>query len=553
MRVLTVVFVLTVSFVSLACSVAPSVAPSQGVTGGPRQGGTLVSRFSQDFWNFDMSDAGQSQPNGYGIRLAYNSLLRLKTGPEVKYYEYVVEPSLAEAWEVSPDARTFTFHLRKGLKFAPSLRQAQGELGSGNEIKGVNGRELTSADVKWSYEYWARAGQFKDLPVSQAAWMFEGLDAISAPDPSTVAVRFKDAFSPFLIYASSSLNPIVPKEIYEQDGHLKEKMVGTGAYQLDTATSQKGSRWVFKRNPDYWEPGKPYIDEVRFLVLKDESAAQAAFQTKQLDHFAVTTTTAAEEIRKANPNAVVFDYMAVPLMVFLQSNRPPFNDRRLRLAVSRAIDREEFARVFTQSKGRPALSGENATDLFSREEIAQIVPYKPDEAKRFLAEAGHPQGLDVPAMLPTDLNEAIIQETQLLQAQLKKAGINLQLETLPYSDVSARRKRHDYWVSTSGEFPRPDVDAWLYSTFFPGARANYDEISDPKLAELLVAQRREVDAGKRRTILRETIRYINESGAGIGIYRRPAYIIWQPYLKDYFPQQDIQEGVYGAWPAWLDK
>ena len=539
MRVLTVLMLAAVSLLGLGCNTPQPGLPAQGGTLGPKSGGTLISRFSQDFWNFDMSDAGQSQPNSSGIRLAYNSLLRFKTGPEVKYYHYVVEPALAEAWEVSPDARTFTFHLRKGAKFA--------------DLAPANGRELTPADVKWSFDYWSRSGQFKELPVSQTAWMFEGLDGVSAPDASTVTVRFKDSFSPFLIYAASSLNPIVPREIYEQDGHLKEQMVGTGAYQLDSEASQKGSRWVFKRNPGYWEAGKPYIHEVRFLVLKDDAAAQAAFQTKQIDHFTLTTTAAAEEVVKANPNAVLYDYLAVPLMAFFQTNRPPFNDRRLRLAVSRAIDRQEFARVFTQGKGRPALSGENATDLFSQEEIARIVPYDPVEAKRLLTEAGYPQGLDVPAMLPTDLNQALIEETQLLQAQLRKVGITLQLETLPYSDVSARRKRHDYWVSTTSEFPRPDVDAWLYSTFFPGARANYDEIDDPKLTELLIAQRREVDPAKRREVIRAAIRYINESGIGIGIYRRPAYIIWQPYLKDYFPQQDSQDGFTGSWSAWLDK
>src|SRR5207302_11049520 len=113
--------------------------------------------------------------------------------------------------------------------------------------------------------------------------MFEGMTGIETPDPYTAVVKFKDPFVPFVAYAASDYNPIVPHEIFDQDGHLHDKIAGTGAFQLDTVNTQKGTRCVWKKNANYWQPGKPYLDQVRWVVVPDDAAAIAAFQSKQVD------------------------------------------------------------------------------------------------------------------------------------------------------------------------------------------------------------------------------------------------------------------------------
>src|SRR5207249_4308880 len=200
----------------------------------------------------------------------FNSLLGFKSGPGIDYNDLTLQPELAEKWEIGPDARTFTFHLRKGVKF--------------HDLPPANGREVTSADVKWSFEYWSRTGWAKEkkLPLGQFEWFFEGVQAIEAPDPSTVSVKFQDPFVPFISYAGSDFNTVAPHEVYEQDGHLKDRAIGTGAFWVDFASSQKGTRWVYKKNSTYWDTGKPYIDEIRWLVLPDDATTLAAFQTKQV-------------------------------------------------------------------------------------------------------------------------------------------------------------------------------------------------------------------------------------------------------------------------------
>ena len=179
-----------------------------------------------DPWDWDIS-YNKASPNGKGVSLAYDSLLAFKYGTDLEFNQLIVQPDLAERWEVSPDAKTFTFHLRKGVKF--------------QDLPPVNGRELTSADVKFSFEYRTRSGEFADkkLPAAELRYMFEGMDRVETPDAHTAVVHFKEPFVPFLSYAASDWNPILPREIFDRDGHFKEAIVGTSALMLDAAASQR--------------------------------------------------------------------------------------------------------------------------------------------------------------------------------------------------------------------------------------------------------------------------------------------------------------------------
>ena len=254
-----------VAMPALACGPAQQAAQTTA-SEQPKYGGALTVRMPTDMFDFDTTYVGQSTPNSWASGLAHIQLLDLESGPNVGYAEAILKPELAERWEVSPDARSFTFHIRKGVKYADKAP--------------VNGREITAADVKWSFEYISRTGaDSKALPKSQGDWMFTALAGIDTPDPYTVAVRYKEPFAPFVYYAASErLNPIYPREIFQQDGSFKSRIVGAGAFQLDEPATQKGARWVFKKNPAYFDAGRPYLDEVRFLAIADDATATAAFQ-----------------------------------------------------------------------------------------------------------------------------------------------------------------------------------------------------------------------------------------------------------------------------------
>lgn len=544
----TVAFVLGLglALASVACGRSDPRPESQDTPAGPKRGGNLSIILREDHSDWDPSYLGKSG-GAQGLVLAYDNLVGFRSGADVPHADNPLAPELAERWTVSPDAKTFTFHLRKGVKF--------------QDVPPVHGRQLGAGDVKFSYEYWSRTGEFKEkkLPQGQWDWMFEGLDRIETPDPYTAVVHFKSPFVPFAGYAAAERGtPIVPREIYDQDGHVRERIVGTGPYQLDDKGSQPGSRWVWKRNPSYWETGKPYVDEVRELVLKDDATAFAAFRTKQLDVLGDVTgwtisSEASQSIRRDNPNALMLEFLQPkPLLLYMNQEKPPFSDVRIRKAVSLALDRDEFSKVLAAGKGGWALNGALA-GLFAQEEIRGVLRHDLAEARRLVVEAGYPSGVDVEFIYPNTWGDRLIAEMQLFQAQLKKVGINLVFKSVGNDDHSARKKDRNYIITTTpGSAMDGDVDSWIFSDFFPGSKKDYQGINDPGLGELLNAQRAEPDPAKRREVLRQTARYINvEKVYGLSIYHGVDYVFWQPYVKDYHP--NFWGKRWNVVNRWLDK
>ena len=537
--------------VAVACAPAPAPAPAPaGDSGapaadkampdkamaGPKPGGSLTLRLTIDPVDFDMTYVAQSTREY--IMLAYDSLLAVELGPDVGYNQRTLVPNLAESWEASPDAKTFTFQMRKGVKFA--------------DLPPVNGREFTAEDVKFSIEYMARGKEFegKKSSKSRRAWQFSGLKSVETPDASTVVVTFKEPYVPFLQYMATHLLPMMPREIYDRDGHFRDTMVGTGPVQLDTAASQKGSRWVYKRNANYWGEGKPYIDEVRVLVLSDDATTFAAFQTKQLDivHSGIEAEEA-KNLRKNVPEAQFLEFEGSPRHVYINVIKPPLDNPLLRKAIGLAIDRDEWIRVFSGGQGGWAAPGAFAGDL-TQEDIRSIMRYDPEEAKRLVVEAGYPNGVDVVFEYPTDRGQSRVTEMELFQDQLKKVGINLKPSAMAYAEYSKLKKKLNSTFNISGKYPYGDIDGYLYQVFYPGSKGNYGNVDDPKLNPLLKASREELDPAKRKAIAIEAITYIVDNGLGTAIEIPLAYEFWQPYVKNYFPNVERSIPVE---LLWIDK
>lgn len=370
-----------------------------------------------------------------------------------------------------------------------------------------------------------------------------------------MVVRFAEGFSPFLTYAATRANPIMPKEVYEQYGNFKDNLLGAGPFQLDMQSSQKGNRWVFKKNANYWEPGKPYLDEIRFVVLKDYSTVRAAYQTGQLDSHYVRNFRDAEEIRASVPDSVVYEFPSPPFKLWLSLSRPPTNDFRVRKAISLAVDRDGFVQTLAGGKGGWALGLSDAlSNLFSQEEIKSFIKYDPNEARRLLVEAGHPNGVDV-EVIGTAENAENMAQVELLQAYLRRAGINVVIKPVTSAEAATRRRQKDFEIITGvGARTRPDMDATLMSSLHPKGSNNYQGVDDAKVTELVFAQRRETDPMKRRELIRQAVRHVNESFTYVPTFRRTYYTYYRPYVRNYYPHIDSEtRGGPGIAATWLDR
>lgn len=536
--------VLLTAVVVAGCSAPAQPASPAGETGGPRPGGALSLRITNDPYDWDLSYVGKSVPMNDMQSQLNASLLGFKAGPEIERNDLILRPEVAERWEISPDARSFTFHLRKGARFV--------------DLPPVAGREVTSADVKWSYEYYSRTGQFKEkkLPTGQFEWFFEGLDAVETPDRYTAVVKFKAPFVPFISYAGSDFNAVVPREIYDEDGHHKDRVAGAGPFYLDTEASQKGTRWVFRKNANYWEEGKPHLDEVRWLTLPEEATAIAAFQTKQVDRLKNSDLTprSVEDLKRTVPSAVFHEYLFPGgYHVYLQTLRPPLDKVEVRKAISLAIDRDELSRTL-HGKVYPPAPPSALLGLFSEAEARKLVRHDVDEAKRLLTQAGYPNGLDLQWEYSMADGEQRVASLQLMQAQLKRAGINVTLKVFEQSDWSKNRKAKDFTINLLGSTcggQQDEQDIPLYGCYFSKNKANYGGVNDPTLDRLLISQRQETDPEKRREIQRLAVRRVVERALGFDLYYPPEWEVWHPHLKNYAPNAGSKGP--NLVHAWLEK
>jgi peptide/nickel transport system substrate-binding protein len=509
---------------------------SSGQSSKPVTGGTINLQLIADFFDFDSSQGGKTVPNPNATTLAYDTLLGLQQGPNVDYQKTVIIPSVATKWE-TPDAATITFHLQPGVKFSsPSP---------------LNGRALTSADVRWSFEYASRTGAVKGskLPQGQFGYMFEGMQSVDTPDDTTVVVRFAAPFAPFLSYAATYGTQILPHEIFDTDGSFSKQVLGSGPMQLDVAGSQHGSRWTFKRNQNYWISGQPYLDAANYLVFKDAETMYAAFQTHQIDILKAVVDHDVKSVLAANPNAVrqqALDPNAQGL--YMSATHPPFNDVRARQAVALAINRDEFDRSLGAGEGNwpvPAAT----PDLWSAAEAKSILKYDPQQAKQLLADAGYPNGLKIDLMFASGKDDAT--EAQLLQSQLKAAGIELSIQQVDAAAKSSREHGADYTMDLHAFPVFGDLDSRLYGSYHSKGTANQQRINDPKLDALIEAQRRESDATKRRELLRTVTRYIAENAVDVALFRQTINTLWQPYVKNY--ADNWQQYNFNIPNVWLEK
>jgi len=526
-----------------ACASRPAGGkPAQpGAAATPKTGGRLALQIATDPFDWDTTIAGKSAPNGGGDALAYDTLLAFNQGPNVPYEHFELIPRLATKYE-QPDSSSYTFHLRQGVKFAP--------------LAPVNGRELTSADVKWSFEYSSRTGQFADskLTASNFGWLFEGMDSIQTPDPYTVTVKFKQPFVPFLTYVAFDYNGIFPHEIFDQYGDMKDHIVGSGPWQLDEASSQKGSKWVWKRNPNYWDSGKPYIDEVDWLVISDIAAVVSAFTTNQLDDIGgmVLDSNQTALLKKQDPSAVAYGYVKPASEFYFYQKTGPLSDVRVRQAIWSALDRDEILKTIDAGDGLWGMSG-SFNSTFTQDEIKQILKTDLPQSKQLLAAAGYGSGLDLELVYPGhDYGDSYIAKIQLVQSQLRKAGINLNLKSVDKSDFNQAKRVGKFQVVLADKGSLVgDVDSFLYAGFYSTSASNYGRVNDPQLDALLKQQRQETDASKRQDLVRQAVKLIATQGYSYATDAARVYEFWHPALHGWAPQYGVDRVPMAE--SWLDR
>jgi peptide/nickel transport system substrate-binding protein len=420
----------------------------------------------------------------------YNTLLRVDPNDPGGTKPY---PSVAESWKESDDGKTYTFKLRRGVKFH-------------------DGSELTSKDVKATYDKIIFPPQGVG---SSRKGQYAVVEKIEAPDPSTVVFRLKQSSGSFIASLLSPYNFLYKADILAKDPHWYEKnIMGTGPFTF--VEHVKGSHVVGRKNPNYWDKGKPYLDSFRAIFMRD-SAAQVAAVRGERAHIQFRGFSPAERDSIVNTLGKKVTVQESPwdciLLVAINHEKKPFDDKRVRRALSLALDRHQASGSLSKIAIVKAVAGVQVPGTpyaTPPAELNKLAGYWTDieksraEARRLLKEAGVPEGFQF-----TFLNRGIPMPYEPLGVwlidQWRRIGLNVTQQVLEPAAYYGPLRKGDFQVAMDfqcGYIVEPDLDMYKFLSTDRN-HANYGRYTDRVLDELYDKQSRETNVEKRKALVRQ--------------------------------------------------
>jgi len=492
-------------------------APSSDVA--PAYGDAIVEGSIGDVSGFltaVTSDSASHTAAGY----VFNGLVRYDRNLKL-------EGELAESWEVSPDGRKITFHLRKGVTWH-------------------DGKPFTSGDVMFTY----RRMIDPNTPTAYAE-DFKQVTRASNPDPYTFVVEYEKPFAPAL--ASWGMH-ILPKHLLEtypdiSRSPLNKKPVGTGPFRF--VEWKTGEKTVFEANPDYFE-GRPYLSRVITRVIPDPATMFLELKSGGIDMMGLTPLqytrqTKTEEFRRSfnKYRYLSFGYTYLGFRL----SHPLFSDRRVRQAFAYAINKKEIIEGVLFGLGEEA-TGPYKPGTWAHNPDVKRYPHDPERAKALLAEAGwkNAGGEGVLekggrkfafTVLTNAGNESRAKTAAIIQQNLAAVGIRMEIRTLEWSafiNEFVDKRKFDAVILGWSISQDPDqYDIWSSKKTGP-KELNFIGFADAEVDRLLEGGRRTFDIEKRKKAYFRIQEILAEE---------------QPYVFLYYPDSlpVVQKRIHGIEPA----
>jgi peptide/nickel transport system substrate-binding protein len=475
--------------------------------------------------------------NAYMNGLSYSKLLRFKAGvPEVAPTDFSMEPDLAQTLPEQPDASglQYTFKLKPNIKFH-------------------NGRAMTSEDVSYAFDRYRNFE--KSVHKSTLAW----IDKVETPAPDTVVIKTKFPFADTTQFLGGNLGAwISPKEHAETD-QAASKMVGSGPFihtEFQTGVSLK-----FKKNPDYYDKPYPYFDDVTVFITTDVAKRVADFSAKSVDLTWLFLAEQRDQLKRNRPDAKFEETQGIGGYIYMRTDRPPFNDKRVRQAMSMGINRQAIRQAISKGEGVPDQMvfvgfpfARQVKDLGAQ---SKYWDYNVAEAKKLLAAAiGEGKTIDTTwdhsdAPIYT---QAYVDHATLAAAQLKDVGFNITRREAPYAQYISTTYQGQY--EGMGHSPRA-VAYWIdflteRLTFKDGKRGriNLSYVNNPDLETLLDKQRGQFNFEERLKTIREIETLVAEEQYEVYFSTDTRTYFWNPDITYrptvWFPYTHVMK-------SWRDK
>ena len=452
----------------------------------PRRGGVLLAVIGADPPSLDPHQES-TFANIELVAPFYSTLLQIDP-----YHYPKIIGDVATEWTIASDGLTYTFKIRPGIRFH-------------------DGSVMTAADVKATY----------DKIVSPPAGVrsirtnaYTAVRAIEAPDAETVVFKLKFPSASLLANLASPWNVIFPKKYLDKDpNYFKTLVVGSGPFKFKSYT--RGSTFEGERNPDYFIPDRPYLDGYKFYISPETSVRAAAIRSgRAYIEFRNLPGAEVEAIKRHLGDKVVVQETPMTAWwgIALNNTIKPFDDIRVRKALTLGLDRFTMSKVLYPITGLKDVGGlmrPNTEWAISTHELQKFPGFGTNiaenraEAKKLLAEAGYPNGLQFVlknrnVKLPyQDFAVYVIQEW-------RKIGVEADhrpLETAAWFADGRDTGNFEAMVSPGAEF-MDDPDQFL-GRYITGSPQNWGRFSDPGIDDLFSRQARSLDPVERKKLIND--------------------------------------------------
>jgi peptide/nickel transport system substrate-binding protein len=457
-----VAFTATAALVAACSPIAPASAPAQPPTASsaqPRSGGTLRVGVLGDLLGLD----------GH-LTTVLDSLRRVWDVVNILDDKLNTVPVLVESMDLTPDAQRMTLKLRSGIKFH-------------------TGRELVADDLVWNFT------RLKDPKVNPTyANLVKPFASFETPDTRTVVVQF-DQPNPFVVDALPNLSIIDPAS-FQQNG--ANKPVGTGPFTF--VEYVQGDHLTLRKNPSYWDSGKPYLDELNFRIFTDPQAMMTEFEGGALDLALQPTLNDWVRIQKAASGQALINQNSGNYMgAAFNTTQAPTDSKLVRQALQFALDRQRVADTVFQGVEKPLTLLWYPTSPAYDAVKNQTYAFDLDKARRLLAQANIGNAaldFNYPATFP-DFGRV----GQIWQADLDKIGVKLTLKpTDPVALTSSMQRQQYNGVAVGTGFYGQLHGGVVWTSPYFGPVNNYAGFKDDKYTQLTLAVYSEADPSKRRPV-----------------------------------------------------
>jgi len=468
----------------------------------------------------------------------FNNLVMFKQDVPQNTLKSIV-PDLATSWAWNEEGTELTFPLRQGVKWH-------------------DGKPFTAADVKCTFDLLMGNGKEK-LRINPRKPWYANVTEVTTNGDYEATFHLKRPQPSFLALLATGWTPIYPCHISSRD--MRSHPIGTGPFKFVEFTPNE--RITVARNPDYWKPGRPYLDGIEHRIIKDVSTRLLSFISGNEDVYFGVTIPQLKDVKSQMPQAICeFTTPNVARNLIVNRDVPPFDNPELRRAMSLSLDRKAFIDILAEGRGSAGgvMQPPPAGVWGMPSEMLQTLPgYGPDIAKNraegrsIMEKLGYGPDNRLKLTVSTRNLAPYRDPAVILIDQLKEVYIDGELNPVDTTQWYPMLMRKDYKVGLNiTETAVDDPDPAFYENYVCGAQRNYTGYCNPEVDKLVGQQSAETDVNKRKQLVWEIERKLAEDDARPILFYYDVATCRQPYLKNLTL---MANSIYNGWrfeDVWLD-